>query len=383
MLRSLMVLGLRAILVAAIPSGALPGQEPLPTWRLDGPDLTTAQSGVELHRVRAAASLPDAGIAIADHGNLRVLILSPTGDIRRAIGREGTGPGDFQSIFDLAVHGDTIVAYDAVSLRVSLFHISGARLGTVALSRVSGRVAELRGIMAGDSYVVTTRGKFAVEQETGLRRDTVPVLLLDGRSGGTRPLHRLEWRRSFVHVMRSGTVTASSGYPAAFLGETVLTASAGRVIVVPLGTSRVEIIRRDASRATALTLPLPTREVDRAMVSAYRDSLLVGARRDIQRFPNGPIQISASFGEAFPVPQDGAVIRVARTVGSEVWLQAFPASRDTTAVWYVVDAVRERLVGRLVLPRRWEVLGGDTRRVLVLQRDELDVETVARYDIRR
>ena len=51
-------------------------QQPLPEWRLSGPRLEIGRDGVELHRVRAAAWLPGGGIAIADGGNARsVLVL--------------------------------------------------------------------------------------------------------------------------------------------------------------------------------------------------------------------------------------------------------------------------------------------------------------------
>jgi hypothetical protein len=60
-----------------------------------------------------------------------------------------------------------------------------------------------------------------------------------------------------------------------------------------------------------------------------------------------------------------------------VWLRSIPDRAGRTVTWYVLDVARGRLVARLELPRSWRVLGGDDHRVLVLRRDENDVEYVA------
>ena len=51
--------------------------------------------------------------------------------------------------------------------------------------------------------------------------------------------------------------------------------------------------------------------------------------------------------------------------------------------WYVVSAATARIVGRVSLPSAWQLLGGDDTRIIVLQKDELDIESVAVYDVHR
>jgi hypothetical protein len=57
--------------------------------------------------------------------------------------------------------------------------------------------------------------------------------------------------------------------------------------------------------------------------------------------------------------------------------------RQSTTQWFIVDVVAGRVVARAALPNRWRLLGGADDSLIVLQRDQFDVESVAVYDVQR
>jgi hypothetical protein len=67
----------------------------------------------------------DGCLYVADDGRLQVLQYDREGTFISAFGREGRGPGEFQSITLLDVHNDTLATYDMVLGRTTLHRTSG------------------------------------------------------------------------------------------------------------------------------------------------------------------------------------------------------------------------------------------------------------------
>ena len=109
--------------VATAAVGAVAGQD-LPVWRLGAPSVRLDGGDVPFFRVVGAHFLPDGSIAVADAGNARVAVYAPSGPIRRSLGREGDGPGEFRALSHLFVFGDTIAVYDQVALRFTHWYAS-------------------------------------------------------------------------------------------------------------------------------------------------------------------------------------------------------------------------------------------------------------------
>jgi hypothetical protein len=366
----------RALAVAGavcISTAAIRAQTP-PPWTLRGPAFEVGLSGVDLHRVRGAATLSGGGVAIADAGNTRVLIVGPSGTVLRTFGRRGGGPGDFQMIGYLTAIGDTIVVWDTGLSRMALWRPDGTPVGAVPLVAEAGRVVDVQAVVSPSQYVVTTRGG-PLPPRSGLFHDTLPVFVL-GSTGGMRPIGQREWSLSYVSVDGGGITR----YSTPFLGSTLVAATRERIFVLPLGSAVVEVLGADGMPRSTVQLPVTARPHDRARVVAFRDSLL-------RLIEPGQLQmrerIGRVFGDAFPVPRYAAVAQRAVVVGNDVWFQGFPNARDSTVVWYVVAAEPARLVSQVVLPRDWVVLGGNANTALVLQRDDLGVERVSVYAIER
>ena len=65
----------------------------------------------QLYQVSGAIRLPDGRFAVSDNGSFQLRIFGPDGTFQRSWGREGEGPGEFQSIRVMGVlEPDTLVA---------------------------------------------------------------------------------------------------------------------------------------------------------------------------------------------------------------------------------------------------------------------------------
>jgi hypothetical protein len=68
---------------------------------------------------------PDGDVYIADYGFKHVLVVSPDGSVRRTIGKEGSGPGEFSMPYIVSVGADSLRVLDAGSDRVQVFDLAG------------------------------------------------------------------------------------------------------------------------------------------------------------------------------------------------------------------------------------------------------------------
>ena len=95
-----------------------------PEWRLAEVMVRIGSDVVpeaEFHRVAGAVRLANGEIAVADVGSSQVRYFAPDGSFRRAFGRAGEGPGEFQSMGRLIRFADTLALYDGRNSRLTLF----------------------------------------------------------------------------------------------------------------------------------------------------------------------------------------------------------------------------------------------------------------------
>ena len=73
----------------------------------------------------------NAGYLVVDSGNDRLLLFDWKTGLARIVGREGSGPGEFQFPTRIARWGDTLVVLDANLRRVSRFSLDGGFVSTI------------------------------------------------------------------------------------------------------------------------------------------------------------------------------------------------------------------------------------------------------------
>lgn len=83
-------------------------------------------------KVVAAARLADGGIVVADYGASELRRYDAEGVFMWSAGREGEGPGEFESLdFVAAMPGDSVVTCDWVLMRIQVFDPDGRLVRTV------------------------------------------------------------------------------------------------------------------------------------------------------------------------------------------------------------------------------------------------------------
>lgn len=209
------------------------------TVQLDGAvDLTVSPEDVGLYRVRGAVRLPGGGTAVADAGNMRVVIFGPDGQMRSIQGREGEGPGEYLDIALLARWGtDSLAVWDRRLRRLNVLDGSGTYVRSLSLqSTETVPYASVMGIYSNRSLLA--QGGVALEGEITTGRHTFSAPLYeftpDGEVGTELGLHPVG--ESYYKALDGGF----SVWPALFMTTSVRLAVGDRLL---LGTSEAYELR--------------------------------------------------------------------------------------------------------------------------------------------
>jgi hypothetical protein len=363
--------------LAAVMSGTLVSHaQSVPTLALSGPQMHVGVDDVDLHGVSGAGLLADGRIVVGDRGNSRVVVFDRAGKLQKSFGREGNGPGDFASLQYLTAFGDTIVTWDSGQSRITLWTPDGKIIRSVPLPSVAANhVVHINAVGGPLDYIATISGG-SRRTATGLFTDTAVVLRVDGRAERPSPLGSQPWKYSYFQPIGSATTT----WAVPFLGETLVAISGGKILTLPLGESTVSIARPEGKVGRPVTLPVARAE-SKVRARNYTEALIASVKEK-DRDPAWMKRLRVAFGPDFPYGRP-AVAERAVPVGSTVWYQVFSEPTDRTTTWFIVDAVNERLAGRVALPKTSRVLGGNGANVLVMMRDADGVESVGLFSYRR
>lgn len=153
------------------------------------------------HEIISGRYSPD-GFALFDRVDGRLLVASRGSDSVRAIGRTGSGPGEYRSVVDAAWLDDEVIVVDALQRQLVIFDTTGMVRAT---QRVDGGVGT---ILARTEQATVVGGRFMRVD----RADTVDAILRLAADGTvTRhvplpfPTDPSGRRFSDVHVAACGT----------------------------------------------------------------------------------------------------------------------------------------------------------------------------------
>lgn len=157
-----------ALIVAFVIAGVTASCQGASQVASDVPDLGLVEelryppSATEpLSNVRQIAPAGDGSILVIDGQTRSVLLFDDEGAVAATIGREGDGPGEFQSLFHAGTLGDTVWASDARLGRLSFFERDGSPIGDwspTGFRYAAGHSAALPlALVAPSSVLLTTR----------------------------------------------------------------------------------------------------------------------------------------------------------------------------------------------------------------------------------
>jgi len=331
----------------------------------------TAGAAGELFFVTDATILSDGSIAVASTGTHEVMIFSSQGELTTRRGRRGGGPGEFEypeGVFELAF--DRVLVSDPIQSRISIFDRAGTLLDDAPLP-VTGHPSRVVGLLNGSSVAI---GRTTVElSPTGFLPQIMQYMKYDWATGNAVPIIEVP----------SGTIGhVGAGEPwgrvtGALFEATAHGAVHNNVLVVGDGLS-AELRFYDPSNNELIRIlrwdgvALEVTDVD---VELYGERLMAlireGERRALLRIQLDALPVAARF----PVFGKVQVDRVGR-----VWVQQNLRPSDHYQIWHAFD-LDETKVYSLQLPANAVWMDATTEQLLILERDELDVEHVRLYGL--
>lgn len=338
-------------------------------------------SEYQLYRVMDATRLSDGRIAVVNQGSSEIRLYDARGRFLHAFGREGEGPGEFRNVFQVwSTEGDTLIVGDYRPWRFFRFTPDGTLLGELTPRPLYPNRPDVTGVLDDGTFVLGR--ECCRTSEPGFHELHLHLVRHD-RSG------EITDTIGVYHRGREGYLSREARFRGRPLFEaSARVAAASDHIVIGLGTEReVRILGRDGGLETILRWSGPERKVTDAAVETYRKQTL--ARYEDQpelrrRFAEPLASEDRPVADRFPA--HGTVHLDA--IGN-IWVQKYPRPS-----WPQDDGMRWLLFrrdGRFLCHARtpasiesvWEVheIGEDY--VLATVTDELDVEYVHLYRLRR
>ena len=330
-------------------------------------DAAAGQAG-EFFRVSDANILANGAIAVVNAGTHQVRIFDPEGALTVEFGRRGRGPGEFQNPYRvLDLPPDRLIVSDPFQPRLSIFDRSGRLVDEAPMSTL-GSIAIVVGWLTGDTVVT---GHFAVRPSPdAFLPQFMQYTLYAWTTGVTHS----------VAQVPSGTIGFIGGRePWGIVGGALFepmaqAATANRLLV--LGDALTPELRfYNASQVLRRILRWDerTHEVTSDDVDAFRDAWLDQMRSADRR------AMMAKQVDATPVAEHFPSIGGLRVDNDErIWVKEYVKPRDKRQTWHIFDLDGPSQF-RVDLPLGLEFMDAAADQILVLERDELDVEHVHVY----
>ena len=318
-----------------------------------------------------AVQLSDGSVVVANRGEQELLWFSPTGSRLRRVGRRGSGPGEFRGLNSVAVtHGDTVLAFDGSSLRLTVLSPSGDIAATLPLQGAVTWSAKLLGVI-GDGRLLFLSSSIPgpYERAEGFGVDSASLLMYDRTTRQAQELGRVPTRTRVVDGTGAAAIVLSSPIQA-----TLSVAVCSDSIVVLFGDAAVVgwwgTHGGDQRREQALFL-------DRSPIQRHELDSLVQARRskrssDLQVRANG-VLLRHLDGLRRPFFQ-----RAALDIDGSVWLSPVGSNSQEPANWIHVGNAGQD-IRSLPLPHNGRILGMTRTRMLVHERDADGVDFFGVY----
>lgn len=355
-------------------------------WVLSqGPSLTigTFQGDTlyQLYRVSGGTRLSDGRIVLSDNGSFQLRVFGPDGTFLGRWGREGEGPGEFQSIEIVGkLAGDTVVVLDGRQRRISLFHPDTGFLAQSTIEEEVGMTFVSNGLFRDGSIVFgggLTFGPGGDLPSDGLNRSDTPYrsARLDGSLAadfGTVPGPEVFMRSRGAggEYMISATVIPFGRRPAAFAHGSWFYAGSSDTYQLSVFDDSGRLDR--VLRVLAPLPPVTGQDVDELIeerVAALEDPSQAPAVRTSMREMPTPETMPA-YG--------GLIVDEA----DFLWIQDFPRPGVRLRTWTVFDPEGTPRT-RLSLPSDNRVLEIGEDHLMAVFEDSLGVEYLRIYPLRR
>jgi hypothetical protein len=351
-------------------------------WHLSPEPLMTIGSvqsapEYELSGVSGALRLTDGRIEIANNGTHELRYYDVSGKYLSASGRKGKGPGEFEWLAWIArMPGDSVLAFDRSSQRMSVFDDSGHFVRMSHPTGVSGMAAffsEPVGRFTDGSVVVAARRPpMPGADETGVVR--APTTLLRYAESGSL----VDTLGQFPGEERYVQPRAMSGL--LFGRDTKFTVHGNDLYAGSTDRYEIGVYTADGTLRRSIRRVFENLPVTSADIETVKQEQLDRMRRS--NGPLNPAEFERMYAE-MPIPKTMPAYAGLRVdAEGNLWVADYLRPSDHQSRFMVFDSTG-RMLGSVVMPERFEPLDIGADYVLGRWRDELDVQYVRLYGLEK
>lgn len=369
----------------------------LPEWTLSETPLTEISGNAApfLGSVGEVALLGNQQLVVQDRMSTEVRLFDAEGQVLRLLGSRGDGPGEFRVVTQLSVtSGDTVHAFDSRLSRISSFAPDGALSTTIVVpgEQFAGPGTYARNAWVLDSERILEYGLRLGEDEAirpteqarrVVRNGIIQVISHDGTSRASP----VELPGEF-YVVGDGYIA-----PSPFSNHPFAAVDANRILYGSGRTYELEVRDFDLRPLMVVRWPGWEAAATDSVVDAVRASMMAGLEEERPRIGDAVVALYRKTIDDLSTPPalpdtlpalasalldgDGR-IWVARFRPPDDFLLAITGSTEhwhQEDVWHVLDADGEP-IARVRMPPETRLLAVRSDRVVVVTRDDLNVESV-------
>lgn len=335
----------------------------------------------QLYRAYSAVRLSDGRIVVVNGGTNELRFYDASGHHLLNVGREGSGPGEFEQIRRVArLGGDTLVAWDPSTKRLSLIAPAGSFVRSARAAGIGGYFPQFHGVFADRSFVLADGFQPEFSAGTEISRPDVAYLRfgLDGALRDT--LGPFPGGQQITVSGGSGDNRWLTMRALPFGRETYIAVQGDRFYMAD--SDRYEVaVYSAAGKLTALVRkhhqPL---EVSGDDIERFKEDFLAppeGEEPDENRQRmEERVLAEMPFPEAFPALADLHV-----DARGNLWVEEYRRPGDERPpVWSVFDEAG-RLLGTVETPPDLDLLQIGDDFVLGRWQDQFDVDHIRLYDL--
>jgi hypothetical protein len=334
----------------------------------------------QLFRVRGALRLADGRIVVSNTGTSELRFYGSDGRYLRSTGRAGSGPGEFQRLgWIRPFAGDSILAYDFSLTRASVFDAAGAfgRSFRLAPPGETGFVIGMD-VLSPDAVL----GKMPLALSGGLsfeegaqRRDEI-YWRFSAEGTPVDSLGQFAGPEQWIETARSGDQFSVFLTSPPFGRSPVLAARGEQFCFGSGDTYELGCYATDGTllrliRRNHANLPVTDADVERLLQRELADADAEDRPRIERRYEEVPVPETMPAYSDLRVDPDG-----------NLWVLEYNPDSEADLRWTVFDS-SGRMLGLVMTPAGLGVTEFGRDYVLGVWRDDLDVEHVQMYTLRK
>lgn len=343
-------------------------EQPAPLFTIGDPESEEREGG--LHKVLDAWMYSADTVVVVESGSNSILIYDTLGHRIRAIGQPGAGSGEFLGLAGAyrLRQTDSIIAWDALSSRISYWTVGGTLLSDMRVS--PSHFPQPRGVLADGSVIVATKDPYGRMAPSTTREIRAVLTRFKPGENTSVALDTVYWLSLAAGYSTMGTGSMMGGQPFTVGAQTAVGPDAlyytdGRAWAIIKYTF-------NGDGPDTLRWAGPKRILDQQARAEWLETTVAAApqtRRPAVR------RLAASL----PLPMVWpAFDQLVRAQEGSVWARVSPLPADTKATWIVFDKHGTN-IGGTTLPKKFKLTFISDKAIIGILPDSNDVERVVGY----